>query len=69
MKVKPESSEPIQKTPKGHEIPIPKRKDVFQTLKNAIKKPESRRERPDGCGDGISSFLQACERIHCVLKS
>jgi hypothetical protein len=28
---------PTQKTPKGHEIPIPKRGDVFKVFKNAAK--------------------------------
>ncbi len=28
---------PIQKTPKGHEIPIPKRSDVLRDLKKVAK--------------------------------
>jgi hypothetical protein len=40
-----EQKEPKQKTAKDYEIAVPKRKDVFQALKNAAKKP-SRPSRP-----------------------
>jgi hypothetical protein len=32
----------IQKTRKGHEIPIPKRGDVFKVLKKAATHPEKK---------------------------
>jgi len=37
-----------QKTPQGFEIPIPKRKDVFDVLDKAAKttKPSTTRRRP-----------------------
>ena len=35
-----------QKTPKGHEIPIPKRGDVFKVLKNAAKPVKSPKHSP-----------------------
>jgi hypothetical protein len=39
--------EPKQKTPKGQEIPIPKRSDVLRDLKKAAKaKPSTPRSRP-----------------------
>jgi hypothetical protein len=37
-----------QKTPQGYEIPIPKKKDVFDALEKAAKpiKPSTSRRRP-----------------------
>ena len=34
-----------QKTPKGHEIPIPKRGDVFKVLENAAHTPKKSTKR------------------------
>jgi hypothetical protein len=38
----------MQKTPKGHEIPVPTKKDVFDILEKAAKpiKPSTPRRRP-----------------------
>ena len=33
--------EPTQKTPKGEEIPIPRRKDFIDNLKKVTKKPDA----------------------------
>ena len=37
--------QPTQKTPKGQEIPIPKRKDFMRDLKKAAK-PSTRKSPP-----------------------
>jgi hypothetical protein len=45
-----ESEEPAQKTPKGHEIPVPTRKQVFRDLEKvakAPKRPRGRAARPE----------------------
>jgi len=39
------SDEPKQKTPKGHEIPVPEREDFLRNLKKAAK-PSTRKSRP-----------------------
>jgi hypothetical protein len=33
-----------QKTPKGHEIPIPTRKDFFENLRKATEQEEAKKE-------------------------
>jgi hypothetical protein len=40
---------PTQKTPKGHEIPVPTRKQVFRNLEKVAKRPpsEAGRRRPE----------------------
>lgn len=40
------SDEPKQKTPKGHEIPVPERGDFLRDLKKAAKVKPSTRKRP-----------------------
>ena len=42
-----------QKTPKGHEIPIPKRSDVFRDLKKVAK---SKRSTSNSPRPSLSSF-------------
>ncbi len=39
-----DEKEPTQKTPKGHEIPVPKRGDVLRDLKKVAK---GKRSTPD----------------------
>lgn len=42
------TDEPKQKSPKGHEIPVPKREDVLRDLKKAAKaKSLTRKRRPN----------------------
>ena len=36
----PEEPELKQKTPQGHEIPVPKRKDVLRDLRKVAKAPK-----------------------------
>jgi hypothetical protein len=38
--------EPTQKTPKGHEIPVPKRGDFLRNLKKVVKRKKSPTRRP-----------------------
>lgn len=42
------SEKPKQKTPKGHEIPVPTKDDVFKVLEKAAQpiKPSTPRRRP-----------------------
>lgn len=40
-----ETDQPKQKTPKGQEIPVPKRGDFLRNLKKAAK-PSTRKGRP-----------------------
>jgi len=39
--------QPTQKTPKGHEIPVPTRKQVFRDLEK-VAKPKPKRAERDG---------------------
>lgn len=46
---KQDADQPRQRTPKGHEIPVPTRKQVFRDLEKVAKRPPSRqadRRRP-----------------------
>jgi hypothetical protein len=44
---KPEADQPTQRTPKGHEIPVPTRKQVFRDLEKVAKRPsQTGRRRP-----------------------
>jgi hypothetical protein len=40
-----------QKTPKGHEIPIPTRKDFFENLRKASKPEEAQKEEEKESSD------------------
>ncbi len=43
--------QPVQETPAGHIIPVPKAGDVFRDLRKAAKAPEPTSDaRPDGSG-------------------
>lgn len=47
---KQKPDQPTQKTPQGHEIPVPTRKQVFRDLEKVAKRPQSRGggcRRPD----------------------
>jgi len=41
-----EKRQPKQKTPKGHEIPVPKREEFLRDLKKMAKAKPSTRRRP-----------------------
>jgi hypothetical protein len=45
---KQDTDQPTQRTPKGHEIPVPTRKQVFRDLEKVAKRPPSQagRRRP-----------------------
>lgn len=43
MPDEPDEEEPTQHTPEGHEIPIPKREDVFRDLAKVAKSLRRRR--------------------------
>jgi hypothetical protein len=46
-KQKPEDDQPTQETPKGHEIPVPMREQVFRDLAKVAKRPsQAGRRRP-----------------------
>jgi hypothetical protein len=47
-KKEPPERAPTQKTPRGHEIPVPTREQVFRDLEKAAKRPPSQagRRRP-----------------------
>ncbi|CAN5882570.1 hypothetical protein BH24ACT15_BH24ACT15_05530 [soil metagenome] len=48
-KDKPQQERPSQRTPKGHEIPVPKRGDFMRDLRKAAKtKGESDSDDPGG---------------------
>ncbi len=36
----PPASEPKQKTPKGYQIPLPRRGEIFGTFKKIVAKPK-----------------------------
>lgn len=42
-----ETDQPKQKTPKGHEIPVPTREDFLRDLKKAAKPTPSTPRRPE----------------------
>ena len=46
-KKEPAEQTPTQKTPQGHEIPVPTRKQVFRDLEKVAKRPPS---QGGGCG-------------------
>ena len=52
MTKKPTQEKPMQKTPQGFEIPVPKRSDFLRNLKKAAKSnpppARERREKPKG---------------------
>lgn len=39
MKYRPKPNHPTENTPKGHEVPIPKRGEFLSNLKKIAKKP------------------------------
>lgn len=45
-RIRREPGEPTEKTPKGYEVPIPKRGEFFDSLKK-IAKPKAKRSATD----------------------
>ncbi len=39
----PGPNEPTERTPKGYEVPVPKRREFFSNLKKIAKKPSAAR--------------------------
>lgn len=45
------ADEPTQETPKGHEVPVPKRADVFSDLRKVAKPVEQPSDTGGGSAD------------------
>jgi hypothetical protein len=41
-----ERDRPTETTPKGYEVPLPKRREFFSNLKKIARKPDSATRRP-----------------------